>query len=711
MQLLTRFADKLQGNITFIGNTLSLSRRTNQRQPGRECVGGAFISLKPTRCNTFPAYTTCDYRLNGSQAILILPDNAEVVYAELIWSGTAKTGAGSAEHVINDSIQFTPPGMETLPLLPHTETHFMDQMVAGTNVFTYTRSANVTQWVSTAGAGIYAVGGVPALLDVNDSSSRQSGCAGWTLAVVYRDRQENTPLRSISLYVGSLTAMQNQRPAETTLTGFFVPQLPKTRARLLISAAEGDYSLRGDQLFFGSPGNAKINLPLSGPNNPERNFFASQINDDNGCLVTSGSFGTHNHYRLYSEGDMFAGVVAGRQGWDITNVDATGHLDAGQTSAVLKVSTILDSVLINAAAIAIDLEEPKAALRVTKTANQSSVLAGTKIQYKIKITNTGGVLLTDVLLKDLLPEGLVLIPESVKVDGWPPDGTLDRGIKIKKIEVGECSMINYEVNAVPLSNNGEHAPFINTAQVSAVYTVSGQQRQISGSDQATVDYIYAYLTKQSSVDSAQDGDMIEYLVTFENRSSLPLAAVKIIDTLPAELVLVEGSIEPAPQPGESLSTGISVGDVPVAGIATLKFKTMINAPTADTIVNTASSTFIFQGDNEDKKPGSHTGESNKASKSIDLIRPALDIVKSANRTFVTTSGDEVVYTLTVTNLGNVELTDITVTDPIPIGMSYKAVSTMKNGSAPTDENPANGIGISSLAPGESFVIVFTLIVA
>ncbi len=43
--------------------------------------------------------------------------------------------------------------------------------------------------------------------------------------------------------------------------------------------------------------------------------------------------------------------------------------------------------------------------------------------------------------------------------------------------------------------------------------------------------------------------------------------------------------------------------------------------------------------------------------------PAIDVVKSSTTTSVTAAGQVVDYTFTVTNVGNVSLTGVTVTDP------------------------------------------------
>lgn len=59
MPFIQRFSDVKKGGITFCGNTLGLSKASNQNAPGTEGSIGAFTSLNPAlQVGTFPAGTT-----------------------------------------------------------------------------------------------------------------------------------------------------------------------------------------------------------------------------------------------------------------------------------------------------------------------------------------------------------------------------------------------------------------------------------------------------------------------------------------------------------------------------------------------------------------------------------------------------------------------------------------------------------------------------
>lgn len=837
MALLTRYSDRIYGGITFTGNTLGLSRRSNVQEPGTLHIAGAYTTTDSTsQCHTFPDGTTCTYPNNSSYAVLTLPPDTEVVYAELIWSGTSRTPAGNVDGNLNDSIKFKPPITAEVDIFPVLETRFNEKMVTNSNIYCYSRSAIVTSYVQANGSGNYTVGKVPAFLDLSDSTSRLFGCVGWTLAVVYRYLTAGHPFRSITLYTGALAVVPDTAPATTTLTDFVTPNYDAITARLLLSAAEGDYNLTGDQAFFGTTGNANINTPLSGPNNQANNFFASQINGDPGVLNTTGTFGTVNHYW---NGTQYVGVSGARQGWDITNIDVSTHINKNKNTATFKVSTNQDAILVNGAAIVIDTSEPKIELQkvctqtyaalndevlytievtntgtatadtvkvtdsiptgmsfvagsvyvdgeskpaldiqvpngvpltdvapgtpaivisfklkvdsvtgiteyknqatavytyslqpnpytalsnyaycypvipgleVIKTATETVVAEGEPIHFQIKVKNTGDINLTNLTVVDILPAGIELDPSSVTVDGGPPVGSLDTGISISQIIKGAFSMIEFEAQALTAAL----APFKNDATAGGFYTVNPGEapRPIEDtSDIVIVDCIKTEIDKTVDKAYAQAGDVLTYTITFTNNSSVDMYGVKIADTYDAaKTTLDSASINPAPQPGETLATGITVGgvggSVPKGTSATLTFKVTVKAGATGDIVNSATATFKYK----DWKGIEYSGNVGPDTATTTIVAAGLEITKSANKTFVTAINEEVVYLLTIKNTGSVKITNITVIDTIPTGMAYVANTTYLNGSiTPIDKSPAApGINIGDLDIGGIYTIQFTL---
>ena len=99
---------------------------------------------------------------------------------------------------------------------------------------------------------------------------------------------------------------------------------------MLVTAQEGDSNIVGDRLRFGP--NANATVALFGPRNPANNFFQSQICNDIGELDTTGTFGDLNQ-------PLGIALAVRRQGWDITNVNASASLVNNQTSATVRFVT------------------------------------------------------------------------------------------------------------------------------------------------------------------------------------------------------------------------------------------------------------------------------------------------------------------------------------------------------------------------------------
>lgn len=86
MAFVKRYSTLKKGGITFIGNTLGLSKLSNSNRAGFQGSIGAFTSLDTSlRVNDFPFGTTLNYLQNGSNAVLNLPTGSTVLYAELVW--------------------------------------------------------------------------------------------------------------------------------------------------------------------------------------------------------------------------------------------------------------------------------------------------------------------------------------------------------------------------------------------------------------------------------------------------------------------------------------------------------------------------------------------------------------------------------------------------------------------------------------------------
>jgi uncharacterized repeat protein (TIGR01451 family) len=452
------------GAMTFIGNTLGLSKAACMNEPGKNDSIGAFTTIDPTQMvGTYPslavgvgspAGTTLNWQNNSSSAVLTIPPGSTILYAELVWSGSygyycSNPISGGVIGVdpncvldfADGPISFTTADNVVHAVIADPATKLQSQNPAAdvANFYcggNYTRSANVTALFAAPSlanpSGTYIVSGVPATVSSLDETHN---AAGWTLAIVYRD-PSNPNINNMTLFVGAQQASRMmEAPAE--VSGFCAApsETIGQTARLLASAIEEDANNTGDSMEFGPT--PMTLTKLSGPNNPVNNFFASQINDDLGFLKNmTGTFCGLNQ-------NPFSGmnINGGRQGYGITNVDCSATIVPNQTTAFARASTVGDDFMVNALGIQINVNAP-VIVPVKKVNGQSSIASqiGDVVTFSHVIDNTGSGGASNVVFQDILETGLMFVPNTFKVNNVIVPGITNADL-ITGVSLGSIAMM------------------------------------------------------------------------------------------------------------------------------------------------------------------------------------------------------------------------------------------------------------------------------
>ena len=452
-----RYTTTAPGGIVTTGNTLGLSKATNENGPGTRDSIGTFLSLGNSvdvlplnPLNPWPQGTTNNWLMNGSSAELSLPVEAQVLYAELLWGGSYQYGEEDVSALLGSSVTLTQ-GASSMQVTPAAATAITTSgnAASGFAIRYYLRSADVTDFVKAAQTGTYSVSGVPGTQTTNINSL---SAAGWTLVTVYRDQSVTT--KNLSVFVGGAFVDEDSQQ-DYAVTGFCAPPAGVVEGTAAVSAIEGDANLTGDQFLIGASAGGPF-ASLSGPNNPGSNFFCSQINDGNGQLDTSGSFGQENH-----NAQAGVNIAGGRQGWDITTIplsSQTGQLANSQTAAVLRTITTGDSYMPILAALAIDVNSPDfGGVASDTTVSPSNVTIGDQYTVSVTLANDGAVTAQNVVLDVDLPAQVSLV--SFTTDGQPGDingnavngALLASGVDEGDIPGGGARTVTFtlEVNSAP----------------------------------------------------------------------------------------------------------------------------------------------------------------------------------------------------------------------------------------------------------------------
>jgi uncharacterized repeat protein (TIGR01451 family) len=331
---------------------------------------------------------------------------------------------------------------------------------------------------------------------------------------------------------------------------------------------------------------------------------------------------------------------------------------------------------------------------------------GDVIQYTVTVTNTGNVTLTDVDLSDELRLGSSTAnvedntgnDSPAGVDLWTQDRTLLPG--------ESATYVAWYIIDDTAASSGK---VINTAIATADTPLSGADATLSvTSNEAEVDIapIPSILvekettTVSSGANSVLDvGETILYTITLTNDGNTTLTGVSITDvvndlggtafTAPTNTISYTGSsLDGSDPPADSFSNTLAASEfVTFEALLTID-QAMVDA---GGVVNTVSAVG-YSGTDQLTSSASTEETLIAASPALTVSKTAtVDHVGSADEdNRVVREDDRIYYTITITNTGNVTLTDLAVVDALTDGAGNDLVMT---------SDPTNQWTIASLAPG------------
>ncbi|MFA6941890.1 MAG: LPXTG cell wall anchor domain-containing protein, partial [Clostridiaceae bacterium] len=292
-----------------------------------------------------------------------------------------------------------------------------------------------------------------------------------------------------------------------------------------------------------------------------------------------------------------------------------------------------------AAAVLNIIPIPASSLKITKSVNRTEAYPGQKVTYTMVVTNTGNVALTDVLVSDPMLTGF--------------DGT------IGNLAVNESKTLTADYTIPTSAAIG--SPLNNTATVTGYY---GEQ-EVSGTAAAVLTIVPVpapsiNITKTVNSTKAYPGQKVTYTMVVKNTGNVALTDVLVTDLM---LTGFDGTI----------------GNLAVNESKTLTADYTIPASTAigSPLNNTATVTGNY-GDNP-------VSDNSSASLNItEVPAPGLSIAKTAN-VLSAKIGDTIKYTITVTNTGNMDLQNVSVSD-LMLGLNKNITLLTKGSSESFTEN-------------------------
>ncbi|MFI3115606.1 MAG: DUF3794 domain-containing protein [Clostridia bacterium] len=680
-----------KGAITFTGNTQGLSKATDERVKGTVGNVGAFICLDETKeASDFGLGTTFLWEENGSYAYLDIPDDSTVLYALLTWGGTyyyeyfdIETGDLSLEK--NEPITFNLSNGEkaSIDLVSQSTTEEVG-IVDETCRKKYSNIADVTEYIKKSGGGKYSVEGIPSLIPSVDGYTSSSAFAGWVLSVVYENEQ--LPERTICLWSGGENVDLNDLAySDIYLDGFQTSKVLDIKARLLVSAFEGDCDMTGDSLSFGkNEDNLQV---ISGVNNFADNFFASQINNDLGEIDTRGSFGSLNH-----DGQNYSNVSGARQGLDITNVDISSFLENSQEEALVRVSTEGDAYFVTT--IGLQIDTPQMTTEFVKSADVAIAKIGDNITFTTTITNTGTENLTNIIFVDEDTMNTEFVSNTVMIDKvLEENANPNEGFSIGSLDIGESVTVSFVTCVVATEDN----IITNVATIEKENEQGYVITQLSNEVEIDIDYVVLEIVETVDKSEALVDDILTYTVNIKNLSSTPTIDDVFYTSLDENATFIEGSvtIDGVSYEKYDPSVGFSLEDI--TDEVEISFKVLVNSSAENLVENNSYLTYRYEEISDYL-----TIYSNDVETAIFVIN--LEVLKSAD-SYVKSPNGVITFTFVITNTGTKEAKNVYLNDVLDNSITFVENSVMINDVA-TKDDITNGIYIGEIGAGEFVTVSF-----
>lgn len=344
---------------------------------------------------------------------------------------------------------------------------------------------------------------------------------------------------------------------------------------------------------------------------------------------------------------------------------------------------------------------PPQNIGIDKTATPK-VNVGDPITYTMTVTNTSNTATTSpVSVTDALPSEVQFV--SASGTNWNCSG----GQNLTCAWQGGSLAAHQSTTAITVV-----ATALQKAVPSVTNTAHAHMGNIDVQDSATtIVNTPVNLTLHKTADPASGsdvslGDRIDYTLHYANTGTTEAQDAQITDDVPLGTTLVGGSIGCSPQCKSIAATDTSIQwnlDIPAGGSGSVSFSVSVDNDDVDGQIIDNVGEIIFNG--------SHT-PSNHTRHRVFIPTGQLTLHKTVTPTTATV-GTVLTYTLTAKASGDIDQTNVVVTDAIPDGTTYKDKSAFCDSPCTASfDATANVVSwdVGTMHPGDAEQMVFAVTV-
>lgn len=312
-------------------------------------------------------------------------------------------------------------------------------------------------------------------------------------------------------------------------------------------------------------------------------------------------------------------------------------------------------------------------LSLVKTSDKTEVTAaGEEIIFSFEVTNTGKVALENIVVNDPMLEELgidIELANSTLAPGESTIGTATYTVTQQDMDNGGITNVA-TATGTPPGFDPEDPNFPDEPPVSPP-----SEEEVPALYDPAID-----LTKEANIDEfAAVGQEIEYTFTVENTGNVTLTYVMVDDeTFKASIVLVkdpDDHTQPVTlAPGETATGTLTY---------TVTQEDLDNGEVFNEANTTGTPPPVIDPEDPENPVERDPVTDEDTETVVGSQNPGLTLEKTSDAEEVTQAGDQITYTLTVTNTGNVTLEDVTVYDEMLGGDLDVSPSTLLPGETGT----------------------------
>ena len=309
---------------------------------------------------------------------------------------------------------------------------------------------------------------------------------------------------------------------------------------------------------------------------------------------------------------------------------------------------------------------------------------------------------------DVLQSAEIFVSGTVSINGvlYP---TLDPtiGFNLSNLAPGQTVTVSFSVKIISLP---VPAYVSNTSNVNFSYKIDPNGSVITKdqpSNTVITNVVLGKITSFKTVDKsiATLNDDLTYTITLTNVGNVIDYRVFFQDTPSSGVTFKSGSVKVngISQPSYNPTTGFNLGDIGVGIVVTVQFiATVTSIPSSNQVTNQSVSNFEYTVDPK-QPPYTDTTYSNTVTTNIAYGN--LSVTKSVNKQYATI-GEQITYTVSIVNTGNIDATNVVFLDPTPRNSTFVLGSVSINGISYPDYNPSAGFSLNTMTPGQIITVVY-----